>query len=411
MSKKMRQIFLALVLTLAPLTSVLVPGVAHASGGTFTWSGGGSDGNWSTSGNWAGGTAPQSGDVGDNIIIDNSASFTHTSIDDIASLSLASLVFENDSGAGNPTIVLSNPLTVTGPITQQSSDTTTADIIEGSGTPQAITLGANVTVTDTAGITFGGIGLTDSIALGSNTLTFTDGGTGGIVALYDNITGSGTVNFNGSATSYEIFNNDTYSGATNVNVTNNPVTTNNNNAFGTSTITVGANSEISFDYDSNATLSNPIVVTGVSSGTTPTSLDFETTGSSVTIAVPSITLNGKTQFNNGGFLGNGLTVDLSGITTNGNCINYIGGGSGNSDSANGFANGPTDCTDAPAPAGSGGSGGSSGSSTTNPAKSSAPKTPDTGLAAIKANPLATTIVTLLSVATLVVLARRVSTTK
>lgn len=407
--QKLRGIFVAIVLVVAPLMSLAVPGVAHASGGgTFTWNGdSGLGGNWSTPDNWAGGVAPQSGDVGDTIIIDNSANFNSDSIDNISTLSLTSLQFENNSSGFTPnTVRLEDPLTITGNITQEPSDTGTLDTIANNGTAETLTIGAHVSIIDPAGLTLGSGVNPDTIALGGNTLTFTDTGSGSTEDIYDNITGSGTINYNGSSTDYNLFGDNTYSGATNVNVTSNPITTNNDDAFGTSTLTIGANSEVSFDYDTTTTLTNPIILTGTGSGTPATSLDFETLGTGVTIAVPNITLNGETALSNGG-TSSTLTVNLAGITTNGYCVDYIGyGGTATDGPSNGFINGPMVC--APSSSSGGGSSSSSGSSggstTTN--TPAAPKAPDTGLAAVRANPLVTVLVTVMTVATLLIIIRQ-----
>lgn len=402
MIKRLRQLFVTVVLALTPLVAVITPGTAHAAGGgTFTWTGGdASSGNWSVADNWAGDLAPQPNDVGDTIIIDNSQNFSHQSINDVSNLGIANLEFTNNASSGTPTIELDNSIAVTGAITQESSDTNTPDVITNDGAAITIAIGAPTTVTSTAGITFGQPGAVDTIALGGN-LTFTDdgGSSANITAIYDNITGSGTVEYDGGATNYQLYGDNTYSGSTQVTATNLPITTSNDNAFGSasSPITVGTGGSISIDYDNTTTLSNPITIAGTTSGSPVTSLDFETLGTGVTISVPNITLNGETRFSNGG-TSSTLTVNLAGITSNGYCIQYLGYGGGTTDGpSNGFTNGPTGCVIS-----SGGSGSGSGST-------AAPKTPDTGLAAIEANPFVIAAATLLITGALVTISRRLST--
>ena len=104
-------------------------------------------------------------------------------------------------------------------------------------------------------------------------------------------------------------------------------------------------------------------------------------------------LNGNTQLSNDDS-DNGLTVDLTGITANGNCVEYSGAnGAATTEAANLFANGPTACATTST---------SSGSTST----AAAPKTPDTGLGAIQANPLLSAGLTLATVGSLVVIGRR-----
>ncbi|HUY85231.1 MAG TPA: hypothetical protein VMU97_01820 [Candidatus Dormibacteraeota bacterium] len=390
---KLRRLSVALLLVIAPLTSFIVPGVAHAAvGGTFTWSGAGADGNWSTAGNWVGGTAPVSGDVGDTIIINNAATFTNGSTDNLATLSLASLQFENNGGLAQ-TVTLANPLTITGSITQAASTTTTEDIIRNNGTAQTITLGGDVAVTSSDGGLTIGFNTADNIALASHTLTFTNPSATADVIIQDNITGSGSVVYNGDQFSLDGTN--TYSGTTTITagaVANN---TSGNNAFGTSSISIASSGGLTFGYSSTTTISNPITIAGTTNGSPTTSLTFSTLTSGVTINAPAITLNGDTRFDNNGIL-SGLTVNLAGITTNGFCIEYLGDNPDYSNpAANGFTNAPTGCI---VPA--------STSSTT-----AAPGAPNTGLALMAAHPLASLAATTTAALTILVIARRLRPVK
>ena len=118
MIKHIRALVFSLVLIIAPLSTLLTPAVAHAQGGgTFVWVGGSGE-DWDTPANWQGGNAPQTGDTGDTIVINNAVASASGSIDNIAGpLSITNLEFENDSSGSAVSIELDDPLTITGSIT------------------------------------------------------------------------------------------------------------------------------------------------------------------------------------------------------------------------------------------------------------------------------------------------------
>jgi hypothetical protein len=383
MIQKGRRYFAAAILIVAPLLSLVAPGVAHASGGgTFTWSGdSGTGGNWSTPGNWLLGAAPQSGDVGDTIIIDNSQNFTSESIDDIASLSLTSLQFENNSGGDAVvTVILNDPLSITGDITQAGSDTGTNDVITNNGLTETLTVGGNVTVTSSAGGLTLGQSIADNVAITSgDTLSFTDNAAG-IVSILDNITsvsGSGTVTYNGAHTTYELSGANTYAGTTNVQATGAAgVEVLNTDPFGTSTVDIANDNGLLNFFSGISTLTNTINVTGSSSSTPNPSIQFNDTMSAGTFTLPNVVLAANSQFVNNA--SPGLTVNLAGITANGFCLEYSGAnGTATDEATNTFTNGPTECSPSP--------GGSGGTSPSTPA----PTAPDTGLALVAAHPAQT----------------------
>ena len=78
-----------------------------------------------------------------------------------------------------------------------------------------MTINGAVTVTSTAGLTFGN-GTPDSIQFansGTNSLTFNDTGISNIVTLNDDITnngGTGTVSYDGTSTNYQVSGDNTY---------------------------------------------------------------------------------------------------------------------------------------------------------------------------------------------------------
>ncbi|HVA11336.1 MAG TPA: hypothetical protein VNG32_04195 [Candidatus Dormibacteraeota bacterium] len=414
MIQKIRRYFAAIILIGAPLLSLAAPGVAHASGGgTFTWSGGsGAGGNWSTPGNWVGGVAPQSGDVGDTVIIDNTQNFTSESIDNIATLSLTSLQFTNDSSGHVPVIVvLNDPLTVTGNITQAASDTATNNVITDNGLTETLTIGGNVAVTSSPGGLALGQSIADSIAITSgDTLSFADNGTG-IVSILDNITnvsGSGTVTYNGAHTTYQLNGANTYTGTTNIQATGVAgVEVMDTNPFGTSTVNIANSSGLLNFYSGLSTLANTINVTGSSSTSPPAAIQFSATLSSGTFTLPGVVLAENSQFVNNA--SPSVTVDLTGITANGFCLEYSGAnGTATDEATNTFTNGPTKCNPAPSNSG-GGSSGSSGSSSSTTA--AAPTSPDTGLAQVAAHPLETLAVSTVSAILILGIALRLKPTR
>lgn len=352
---KMRKLIVSIILALTPLSPLLISGIAHAA--TDTWTGGGSNGNWSTAANWSGGVAPVNGD---SVVINNAANFSNGSIIDTA-LTLNSITFTGDASGGVVDITLGAGLTINSAITQDTTVTNTEDTIKNAGTGQTITLGGNVTITSNSGgssstnsspLTLGDIaGTPDTINLNGNTLTFTNTGGANYVSIGDAITGAGTVTYDGTS-NYQLSNaNSTYSGTTNVNTMVGEFTAN-DNGFGSSTINVLASGEVSFDNTSSGTISNPIVITGLANGTPNiTSLDFSEglgTNNVISLNVPNITLNGSTRFYNGSAIVNNAndeTVNLLGIKSNGFCIEYLGANPAESNNgpANGFINGPAGC--------------------------------------------------------------------
>ncbi len=414
MLQKARRYLAAAILIVAPLVSLAAPGVAHASGGgTFTWSGGsGAGGNWSTPGNWVGGVAPQSGDVGDTVIIDNTQNFTSESIDNIATLSLTSLQFTNDSAGDVPVIVvLNDPLTVTGNITQASSDTGTNNVITNNGSAETLTIGGNVPVTSSAGGLTLGQTIADNIAITSgDTLSFVDNGTG-IVSIFDNITnvsGTGTVTYNGSHTTYQLSGANTYAGTTNIQATGAAgVEVLNTDPFGTSTVDIANNGLVNF-FSGISTLTNTINVTGSSSSTPSASIQFNNTMSSGTFTLSGVVLAENSQFVNNA--SPGLTVNLAGITANSFCLEYSGSnGTATDPATNTFTNGPTKCSAAPSNSGGGSGGSGGGSSSSSPAATL--KAPDTGLAQVAAHPAETLAISTVSAIMILGIAIRLKPTK
>jgi|GEM_PF-1688080 len=376
--------------TVLAISSIMGIGFAPmaSAASTVTWTGGGSDGNWSTTANWAGGVAPVNGD---SVVIDNSASFAHGSTDDIASLSLDTLTFANNaSGGGVENVALGQDLTVTSAITQASSDTTTSDVIGSTSGSHTLTLGGDVTVKSSAGITLGASSGADGIALAGHTLTFTDygGSTAHGVVIDAVISGSGNVVYDGVSSDYQIDATNTYSGTTHLVQSNLGVDQTGGTApFGTSTITIEPGSSAGFYFASSATISNPIVITGTTNGSPVTSLSFGPSGAAsgaITLTVPNITLNGDTRFANDGTTTYPVTVNLAGTTANGHCVEYLPN--------KGFENGPSYCVVTATVQ----------NNTTTPTK---PKAPDTGFAKVSATIAPVLAATVLAAGALLFIAR------
>ena len=322
------------------------------------------------------------------MVIDNSATFTNGSTDDIVGLSLNTITFTNNGSSGPVVIALGQNLTVTTAITQASSATTTIDAINDDGSAKTLTIGGPVTVTSIGGLSIGNTG--DTLALGSNTLTFTDNGaTNNIVVINADITGSGAaVVYNGPATDYQLSGNNTYSGTTHVMATDLAIdNTGTSNIYGSSAITVENAGSIDLRSASSATISNAITVVGITSGSPVTSLNFASSGTNTVLTVPNITLTGETRFGNEN-QANGLTINLAGINSNGFCVEYIGSGSTSDGPANGFSNGPAGCVVT--------------------AAVKTPGTPNTGFALIKNNPIASMAIILAAAGGVALVARQTS---
>jgi autotransporter-associated beta strand protein len=147
--------------------------------GPRTWTGGGTNGNWSTSANW-GGAVPGNGDR-----ITFAGSTRTTDTNDLSALSVPSLKF-NSGGFS----IYGNVLTVTGAITNSSGNNTINAPVTLGG---ALRLQSDAgTLTLAGNMTNGGQALTADGA-GNETITGTISGTGGIVK-----NGAGTLQFSGA---------------------------------------------------------------------------------------------------------------------------------------------------------------------------------------------------------------------
>lgn len=402
-----------ITLLMVLLIVIYIPKVNAA--GTKTWSGTDCIGvshncNWSDVNNWIGGIIPA---AGDDVVFDNSTlTPANSPTNDISGLAVNSLSFIN-AGSGANTIVLGSgllggDLTVNTAIFQAAS-VTTANFIKGT-----LILGGNVTVTGSGNnLTLGSSSAgqaNDIIKLNTYTLNFVNvvnPGSAPKVTVNDIISGSGTVTYNGAQTRFSLIGLNNYSGTTNVTASNTWLGGDvvGQQPFGTSSIVVSSAAGIKFAYTSNTTISNPIRLTGGASTVgLPISIYFANAGSgSITYNIPNITLLGNVRLSNDLL----ATVNLTGITTNAHCIEYLTGGTLTSTP---FSGGPTACV-APSPVVP------VTTTTTAPATTATPTptvttvtpgAPDTGIGRVAANPLLTFSSSLTAALILVIIIRRLS---
>lgn len=370
---------LALILSVAALVNLPL---VHAAG-TKTWSntdctGGSPNCNWSDINNWVGGIVPVSGD---DIIFDNSTLIpANNPSNDINGLAVNSLTFIN-AGSGANTIILGGgflggDLTVNTSVSQSASATTN-DLIKGT-----LILGGNVTFTGNGNnLTIGSSSAgqpNDILNLNAHTANFVNvviPGSSPTVTVNDIISGNGVVTYNGSNTKFLLKGLNTYSGTTNVIASSTWVGGDviGQHPFGSSSIIVSSSAGIKFDYPTNVTVSNNISLTGGSATSSlPISINFANSGiSSMTYTLPNITLLGNVRLSNNTL----ALVNLTGITANNHCIEYLTNGTIVSTP---FTGGPAICV-TPIPV------------VVSPATNNNPKAPNTGLAYVGANPIITLV--------------------
>jgi len=175
----------------APL---LITGVAHAAADTCTWTGGGSDENFSTAANWSGcdnGTVPESGDTlvfPTSVDSDTTAGDDRILNNDISSLSVAGITV---SGGTYPAGDIDN-YRITG-----NNITLTGDLIGAPGTSYNRQMRLEIGLVAAAPVTVESVTTTAGLAIGSNNVTVTNSffnggltGSGG-VTLRDAPTGVG----------------------------------------------------------------------------------------------------------------------------------------------------------------------------------------------------------------------------
>lgn len=367
--KRLSAFVFSLLLSVSSLVA-FAPMVTNAA--SCTWTGGGSNDDFSTAANWSGctgGGAPQSGD---SVTINNAGPSSLTVTDDQTGVSLAGITLTGSAGIS---VYIEHPLTVTGDITAPGSSNSVSYNIAGD-----ITLGADVAFTNVglSTVTSPPTGNGKTLNLNGHTLDFSTNSnyTYGTIGIDQDITGNGQININVGDQSLFMEGSNTFTGVTNIiaagDVTN--LAHNVQTIYGSSTIVIGADATLSIHAPASLTFSNPIIVHQASSnnnvyGNQLIVWNDTSNSAAITATIPNITLQGNTRFGVNETFG-GVTVNLAGIVSNGYCIQY--GDELNLDVSN-FQNGPAGCV-------------VSGTSNT-------VKAPNTGFGKLASTPLLTVAVT------------------
>lgn len=197
MIKRLTSMVSAIVISLSSLF-VFAPMIAHAAADACTWTGGGADANWSTTGNWSCATdTGQAPAAGDSLIFPYGVSAARfASNNDLsAGTSFTSITFSGAKGGSDSIYVLSgNAIQLSTGITNSSTGTSNNEI------DLAITAAGDLSINSGMGIKFGSSDVTDkTIALGSHSVTID--GTGSVY-FYGPITGSGNITTSVGTTMY-----------------------------------------------------------------------------------------------------------------------------------------------------------------------------------------------------------------
>lgn len=198
--KRLVSFVTALLLSLSSLF-VYAP-LAHAA--AITWDGGGTDENFSNDLNWSGDVAPVNGD---SVVFDTGTITVMTTItNDISNLSLAGITFQGSNPDSNDIFLLSgNAITLNGNVSNTTSF--------GHAVRMPITLGANITVSGNARVTFGDPA-TPAALVNISTYTLTANAE---MDFYHAISGSGTITIGSAADVYFMNGASIFSGTINVN--------------------------------------------------------------------------------------------------------------------------------------------------------------------------------------------------
>jgi len=179
-----------LVLGLSSLFIFMVPSMAQAIAppSTCTWTGGGSDSNFSTAANWSGcNSAAPVANAGDSLIFDSTNLIAYTYINnDITNLSLGSITFQGSNSNYYNYTITGNAITLSSGIVVGSSDSPKFDA--------GLTLTASQSFTGGGGIFLGDATSTPTLNVGTYTLTIGSGSdTTSLLNVYGAIAGSGSL--------------------------------------------------------------------------------------------------------------------------------------------------------------------------------------------------------------------------
>jgi hypothetical protein len=405
--KRVLQTCLAAVLGVSSVLVISVPSV-FASGNNCLWNGS-SSANFNTAANWTncGGSVPG---TGDNLIFDNTTIPSSGSdlVDDISGTVFANLTFQGSGSTGYTVTIVSGSLNLSGNITDTTSNSA------GGGTIDAPIVLSGATPTVTIANSLDLLGGSNSLTIGSSTVTFSGNG---IIENNFPIIGTGTLDFDmGSAADFQQNSaSSSFTGQINVEAGTLDVSSNANpypDYFGASSgITVANGATLFYDDPAvtSATIGEPITAAGngapsctnvfnnnsvVDCGAIEGGLAF---GGNLTLS-GDITLSANSQFNDNDTLT--ITGPLSGAFTVENAVGTLVVDSSNNTS--GTANGTYEA--------GGNLQNGSGSPSSDSSKAT-PKTPDTGLALLAAHPLETLIFATAAAFTILLIAHRLKTVK
>ena len=316
-----------------------------------TWTGEGTDNNFSTAANWSDNTAPVNGD---SLVFTPLESGKRTSPEnDIANLSISGISFTCTSASSDVSVTpqATQAITLTGDVVNNDCSIVTA--LRGN-----YILGADISLDN---ISLGGNAIsypTQGLNLNNHKLTFN--ATEGTVSIYDGfvISGKGTVDYKiagSNGAGGQIMSQNTYTGTTDINVTGGNAMRSVQSAyisgFGTSTININTGKVVfhlaTSEFDANGSVDGKTIANIINVKNNLTnfySLDFYCSSTycdgSETINVPNLNL-----LSNIGIKALNLKVNLSGVKTNGFCMEYWdNGGIITSGTPEFFLNAPAACS-------------------------------------------------------------------
>jgi len=229
----------ALVVAFSSVLTLIVPVTTYAAGQTCTWTGGGTDTNFSTALNWSGcAGAPTNNDS----LVFNGASTADvvTVTNDIDGLIVDGVTFTTSPGRK---YVIAGDLTLNGDIVADSTP-------DFSG---ALTLAKNITVT-------GDLSFTDTSSIDTAGFTLTKAG--GYLYAYSDITGAGTIVASGNG-AHIIFTGDATAFTGAIQSLGGSSIAINADAIGTSSaITISSGSTLFLCGLNGASVQNPLIIGG-----------------------------------------------------------------------------------------------------------------------------------------------------
>ncbi|HVW23152.1 MAG TPA: hypothetical protein VHB51_01530 [Candidatus Saccharimonadales bacterium] len=361
-----------MILTIVPARAATALYWCNTSGGNFNTAA-----NWNTASDCSSGTQ-QVPTGGEDLIFDvTGLTADETVNNDISSLAVNSISFTGSNATFKDYTLSGNGITLNGDI----SDSTALGRIN-----LDLTLGANITVTQTGSNSFSTIfgdpNSPSTITTQGNSITFTDasgGGENGVI-VNDALVGNGDLIINKTNAGVAINGHSpSYSGA--VTVTNGILGVNTTDGLGsTSGVTVSGTGTLGLGAGSGNTFNFPLSLSGpgVSGGSTVTTASTITWGVGGAGSVPAITFAGPVTLASDVTFSGGGDLNITGtFTSNGHSFTTLSGSTGK---------------------------------LTIGAPKAAPKSPDTGFAPVVAHVIPVLVVTVLSAGSLLFISRRIKPT-